>query len=62
MVPSSCCGAQERDAHEANLKDIGRRYADILTLEECIAAIEGDKTSWETEAGRVGDGEIESDR
>jgi maleamate amidohydrolase len=39
MVPPACCGDQEQEAHEANLKDIGRRYADIVTLEQCIDMI-----------------------
>ncbi len=30
MVPEECVGDQERDAHEANLRDVGRRYADVL--------------------------------
>jgi maleamate amidohydrolase len=28
-VPEDCCGDGERDAHEANLRDCGRRYCDI---------------------------------
>jgi len=39
MVPEACCGDQEQDAHEANLKDMGRRYADVVAVEECIEAI-----------------------
>jgi maleamate amidohydrolase len=41
MVPESCCGDQEMAAHQANLADVGRRYADVLGLEEVIQAISG---------------------
>lgn len=37
MVPEPCCGDQEEGAHHANLLDVGRRYADILTLDESLA-------------------------
>ncbi len=40
MVPEPCCGDQEEDAHRANLLDVGRRYADILGLEESLAYFE----------------------
>ena len=36
MVPEPCSGDQEEEAHRANLLDVGRRYADVLTLEECL--------------------------
>ena len=41
MVPEPCCGDQEIGAHQANLADVGRRYADVLGLEEVIQAISG---------------------
>lgn len=41
MVPEPCCGDQEMTAHQANLADVGRRYADVLGLEEVIQAISG---------------------
>ncbi len=37
MVPEPCCGDQAEDAHHANLVDVGRRYADILGLDESLA-------------------------
>lgn len=43
MVPESCCGDQEEAAHYANLLDVGRRYADVLTLEESIHYFESFK-------------------
>ncbi|MGN6689986.1 MAG: isochorismatase family protein [Sphingopyxis sp.] len=38
IVPESCCGDQDATAHAANLADVDRRYADVLTLD---AVIEG---------------------
>lgn len=40
IVPEPCCGDQEEEAHRANLNDVGRRYADVLTLEETLAGLE----------------------
>lgn len=36
MVPEHCCGDVDEGPHRDNLRDIGRRYADILTLEESL--------------------------
>lgn len=36
MVPEDCCGDQGIQAHHANLLDVARRYADVLSLEECL--------------------------
>jgi maleamate amidohydrolase len=40
MVPEPCSGDQEEEAHHANLLDIGRRYADVLSLEESLRFFE----------------------
>jgi maleamate amidohydrolase len=40
MVPEPCSGDQGEDAHKANLVDVARRYADVLTLEESLAYFE----------------------
>lgn len=40
IVPEPCCGDQEESAHHANLNDVGRRYADVLTFEETVAGID----------------------
>ena len=32
-VLEDCCGDGEREAHEANLRDVGRRYADVVSAE-----------------------------
>jgi maleamate amidohydrolase len=39
IVPEDCVGDQAREAHEANLLDVGRRYADIVNAETCMAEI-----------------------
>lgn len=36
MVPEPCCGDVDEGPHKDNLRDVGRRYADILTLEESV--------------------------
>jgi maleamate amidohydrolase len=37
-VVSNCCGDRALDPHEANLFDMGQKYADLLTADEAIAA------------------------
>ena len=41
MVPEPCSGDQEEAAHKANLLDVARRYADVLTMEESLAYFAG---------------------
>lgn len=36
IVPEPCCGDQEESAHHANLADVDRRYADVVTLDEVL--------------------------
>ena len=36
MVPQDCCGDVEEGPHHDNLRDVGRRYADVLSLEETL--------------------------
>ncbi len=40
MVPHDCVGDHDKVAHDQNLKDVERRYADIIDAETAIAAIE----------------------
>lgn len=40
IVPESCVGDQELGAHESNLADVGRRYADVLGLEDTLKGLE----------------------
>lgn len=40
IVPEDCVGDAEEQPHRDNLRDIGRRYADISDLDSCIAYIE----------------------
>ncbi|GJD52135.1 Maleamate amidohydrolase [Methylobacterium crusticola] len=37
IVPADCCGDMEPGPHEANLLDVGRRYADVVDAEACMA-------------------------
>ena len=36
VVPEDCVGDVGQEPHESNLRDIGRRYADVVTLEACL--------------------------
>lgn len=40
MVPQDCVGDHDQAAHEQNLKDVERRYADVVDSAACIEAIE----------------------
>lgn len=40
QVPRDCVGDHDQAAHEQNLADVGRRYADIIDAETAIAALE----------------------
>jgi maleamate amidohydrolase len=40
IVPEDCVGDQEQEAHDANLRDVDRRYADITTCDDVIQQIE----------------------
>ncbi len=39
LVPEACCGDQDREAHQANLRDIDRRYADVIDTDQARAAL-----------------------
>lgn len=41
IVPEECVGDQEQQPHKDNLRDVGRRYADVLPLADVIAYIDG---------------------
>ncbi|KRE40785.1 hypothetical protein ASG74_14955 [Knoellia sp. Soil729] len=36
QVVSDCCGDQSPESHAANLRDVGRRYADIIDSEAAL--------------------------
>ena len=40
IVPEDCVGDHDEGPHRDNLRDVGRRYADISSADECIAEIE----------------------
>jgi maleamate amidohydrolase len=39
IVVEDCCGDQSEEPHRANLTDVNNRYADVVSLEECIEHI-----------------------
>ena len=39
VVVTDCCGDRALEPHEANLFDMGQKYADLLTADEAIAAV-----------------------
>lgn len=41
IVPENCVGDVEDGPHLANLRDVGRRHADVVTLDACLAHIAG---------------------
>ncbi|MGR8921172.1 MAG: isochorismatase family protein [Gammaproteobacteria bacterium] len=41
IVPEQCCGDQDVGPHKDNLRDVGRRYADVLDTDEVIAYLDG---------------------
>jgi maleamate amidohydrolase len=40
LVPEDCVGDQGRDAHESNLRDVHRRYAEVTTADEAVVYLE----------------------
>jgi maleamate amidohydrolase len=36
VVVEDCCGDPGQEEHDANLKDVGRRYADIVSSESAM--------------------------
>ena len=40
VLVDDCCGDPAQDSHEANLRDIGRRYADIRQSDEVMTWFE----------------------
>jgi len=43
IVVEDCCGDPGKEEHEANLKDVGRRYADIVSSAEAAAYLESQR-------------------
>jgi maleamate amidohydrolase len=43
IVVEDCCGDPGKEEHEANLKDVGRRYADIHTTETVLPYLEAQR-------------------
>lgn len=40
IVPEDCVGDREADSHANNLRDVGRRYCDVVTCDEVIARLQ----------------------
>jgi len=40
IVPEDCVGDHDEEAHADNLRDVGRRYADVSSADACIAFID----------------------
>jgi maleamate amidohydrolase len=41
LVPRECVGDRAQAPHEANLFDIQAKYADVVSLEDALAYVEG---------------------
>lgn len=41
IVPEDCCGDMEEGPHWDNLRDVGRRYADVMKLDEVLKHLGG---------------------
>jgi maleamate amidohydrolase len=41
IVPEQCCGDQEPQPHDDNLRDVGRRYADVMDANAVIEHLDG---------------------
>ena len=39
VVVADACGDRDRAAHEANLRDLGLKYGDVVSLEEALIAL-----------------------
>ena len=39
MVVSDACGDRDRAAHEANLRDLGLKYGDVVTVDELLPLV-----------------------
>ncbi len=39
-VPEDCVGDVEEGPHKANLQDVGRRYADVVSLDDVLEYLE----------------------
>lgn len=39
LIPQACCGDQDQEAHRGNLRDMERRYADVIDGDEARAVL-----------------------
>ena len=40
IVPEDCCGDVEQGPHDDNLRDVNRRYADVVTMDHVLNAMD----------------------
>lgn len=45
IVPNECVGDYHKVPHDQNLDDVNRRYADVVSMQEVLASIEGLKAA-----------------
>lgn len=45
IVPEECCGDQDEGPHWDNLRDVGRRYADVVQLSDVLGHFESLETA-----------------
>jgi maleamate amidohydrolase len=45
IVPEDCVGDMEEGPHWDNLRDVGRRYADVVKLDDVLAQLSSAKRS-----------------
>jgi maleamate amidohydrolase len=43
IVPEDCVGDMEEGPHWDNLRDVGRRYADVMKLDAVLEHLRGDE-------------------
>ncbi len=53
-VPQDCVGDHDGAAHDQNLRDVQRRYADVIDAAAAIAAIEGWQRANDRDQGEGG--------
>ena len=55
QVVSDCCGDQSPESHAANLRDVGRRYADIIDSRTAITWLTSLHSDWHASSPPVGE-------
>ena len=45
IVPHDCCGDMDQGPHDDNLRDVGRRYADVMDADDVMKHLANMKTN-----------------